>query len=141
MPLRRAAKALIRRKSDGKYLIVWSSEWEENPRRSHQPDLPGGIVEDGETMEQGLNREILEEVGVDVSHINSQLGYAFTYDHGQNDSIFLAYLTEIDFDPEIKLSWEHERYEWLTADEVMALEIREPYPTILKSMQKSGLLV
>lgn len=141
IPLQHAAKALIRRKTDGKYLMLWSSVWEENPRRSQQPDLPGGVVESGETMHEGLCRELVEEIGLDVARFETTLGYAFTYENDKTISIFQCYLVVVDDDPEIKLSWEHEKYAWLTAEEVLALEIRQPYPTIFESMAKTGLLV
>ena len=56
--IKRAAKALIRRKSDGKYLILTCSLWPENPRRSQKPDLPGGSIKRGENIEDGLLRAL-----------------------------------------------------------------------------------
>lgn len=140
MKLRHAAKVLVRRKSDGKYLIVWSSEWEDNPARSHQPDLPGGIVESGETQLQGLLREMNEEVGFTVPESTLLLAYALTYDKDDLASLFELYFTEIDYDPTVVLSWEHERFAWLSADEIIELNIRQPYPMIFAHMQQTGII-
>ncbi len=141
MLLKSAAKAIIRRKSDGKYLILTSSEWEEVPERSQQPDLPGGLIEPGETIVEGLQRELVEEIGLDIAPEQLQLVYASTYvDEPEQTSItFLLYFAELD-DPEITLSWEHESFAWMTAEEVLTLDIREPYPTIFAHYHKVGLL-
>ncbi|NCU38893.1 hypothetical protein EOL96_07645 [Candidatus Saccharibacteria bacterium] len=53
-------KALLRRKSDGKYLILRGGAWEGRPERSQKPDLPGGGVEAHESPQTGCAREIKE---------------------------------------------------------------------------------
>lgn len=141
MKLRSAAKVLIRRSSDGKYLILRSSEWSENPRRSQKPDFPGGEIESNESLTQGLLREIKEETGIIVDEDALQLVYASTYADTTEDisTTFLIYYTELA-DPEVILSWEHEAYMWLSAEDVTQLSIREPYPTIIQHFKKVGLL-
>lgn len=140
MKLRHAAKILLRRKTDGKYLILWSSLWEENPDRSQQPDLPGGIIEPGESQVEGLIREAREEAGIALNPESVVLAYALTYDKERLASIFEIYFAEVD-DFEVQLSWEHERYAWLTAEEVRALQIRMPYPIVFEHMANTQLLV
>lgn len=139
MRLRHAAKVIVRRRSDGKYLILWSSEWKENPRRSHQPDLPGGIVEDGETIEEGLLREVQEEAGFMIDESALVLGHAHMWDEKDESTVFLVYFAEVD-DPEVTLSWEHERFAWLDVKELQEMSIRQPYPGIFQHMQKLGLI-
>lgn len=137
------AKALIRRKSDGKYLILTSSKWEERPDRSQKPDLPGGVVEAGETPEQGCAREVYEEAGVTVDSAGLTLVNAFSFisDIDGTSINRLVYFVEVDGSPEIALSWEHEAYDWMTAEEVLRLKIREPYPAILEYCHKINVLV
>ncbi len=139
MKLRHAAKVLIRRTSDGKYLMLWSSEWKENPRRSQKPDLPGGLVEEGESVTQGLLREVQEEAGLEMDETSLTLAHAHVWDEDDISTVFLAYFVETD-DFDVKLSWEHERYAWLSFDELLSLEIREPYPAIFRHMEKVGLI-
>ena len=70
------------RRRDGKVLFI---------RRGHEPAkgklaIPGGFVDEGETAEQGLRREFMEEVGVPLqaltflcSHPNQYLYAGVTY--------------------------------------------------------------
>lgn len=40
---------------------------------SKQWHIPGGGVNEGETLEEGLRREIFEEVGIDIKHYEVSL--------------------------------------------------------------------
>lgn len=139
--LNRAAKALIRRRSDGRYLVLTSSLWPGNPRRSQQPDLPGGTIEPHESIEEGLLREAREEAGLTMRAEDLQLGYCYTYlkDDGESSS-FLLFVSEISGDETITLSWEHESYRWMTARELLDLSIRDPYPRMFQHLHMIGLL-
>ena len=136
-------KAILRRKSDGKYLILRSSKWEERPDRSQQPDLPGGVVEKGETPEIGCAREIQEEAGITIESVDLLLVHAHTFKSNSDDASItrLIYFAEIDGEPDINLSWEHESYEWMDADEVLAMGIRQPYVDIFRYLNDIGLLI
>jgi 8-oxo-dGTP pyrophosphatase MutT (NUDIX family) len=139
--IKRAAKALIRRKSDGKYLILTCSLWPENPRRSQKPDLPGGSIKRGENIEDGLLREILEETGLSIVKETLQLGYCATrFVRGDSEN-FLLYVVEIEGNEPIILSWEHESYQWMSAGEVRALKIRSPYRKLFRYLVNVELLI
>ncbi len=132
---------LLRRRSDGAYLILTSSKWEDNHLRSQKPDLPGGMVEPGESLITGLQRELVEEIGFTVSEDDLELVFASTYiEEAEDTSItFLLYFAEVD-DIEVTLSWEHESFEWMSAEAVMGIEIRPPYPAIFSHFKTVGLL-
>ncbi len=136
-------KVLVRCKVDGKYLILRESMWPERPDRSQKPDLPGGMVESGETIYEAAIREAQEEAGIAIDE--DSLLPAYTYSFFRPDKLdygcWMLFLVELEQKPEIKLSWEHEAYMWLNAEEVLALEIRDPYPEVFKFLQKSGQLI
>lgn len=135
------AKVLIRRKTDGRYLILTSSPWPGNSERSQKPDLPGGAIEPGEKIEDGLIREIQEETGLVVRATSLQLGHSSTRMDKDSSLSFMIFSAEIAGDELISLSHEHESYEWLSVDQLLALEMREPYPDLFRYMNKIGLVV
>lgn len=83
---------------DGKYLITkraadkaWAAGWWE---------VSGGAAMAGESSEQAVAREVLEETGIDVS--GAEGGYVFSYHRenpGQGDNYFVdIYKFVLDFD-------------------------------------------
>jgi len=57
--------------NNGKFLLIDSKEWATKGRRL---DIPGGHVEEGETPEDGVIREVFEETGV-VVKVNKLVGF------------------------------------------------------------------
>lgn len=94
-------------RSDGKYLITkraadkaWAPGWWE---------VSGGAAIAGETSEEAVKREILEETGLDVT--NAEGGFLFSYHRenpGEGDNYFVdVYKYHMDFTEEdIKLQTE-----------------------------------
>ena len=136
------AKVLIRRKSDGKYLILRGSKWEERPDRSQKPDLAGGVVEPGETIPEGAVRETFEEAGIAIKAEDLQLVFANTFKSDVDGASInrLLYLVELEEDAEVVLSWEHEGYWWMSKDEVLSLDIRTPYPEVFHYLNDVDIL-
>lgn len=74
-------------------------------------DLPGGRMEFGETAEETLKREILEELNVTIKPI--KVIDTWNYIHNSNCQITgIIYYSEL-ITNEIKISDEHDGYEWI----------------------------
>lgn len=124
-------------------LILRTGVYKARPERSHTPDLPGGLVEPGESEMQGAIREAAEEAGISLSPQNVVLGYAQTkkYDDEGKSVSKLLYVAHIQHQPEIKLSFEHEAYEWTPINEVLERhELRPFYQEAVQYIIEAGLV-
>lgn len=84
-------------------------------------EMPSGKLEFCETVEQGLQREILEEVGIDINPFHKQIvgisEYSSEKPEGTKYSVQLNYVVEVPTkELPIKLSEEHTAYVWTTRD-------------------------
>lgn len=100
--IRRNDRILIARRAPGEKM---AGGWE----------FPGGKLEEGETPEQCLKRELLEEFGVaaDVKGFFCES----IYEYPQGCIRLLAYFADI-IEGEISLSV-HDAYKWVHADELL----------------------
>lgn len=124
-----AAHALIEK--DGKYLVTKRSAI--NDYMPGLWDVPGGTAEEGETIEDSLQREVSEESGLQVKaryplYIYTNLGSLPEKQYFQ--SVYLCSFVggEVLLNPE-----EHDEYRWLTLAEMKEL----PCIAFLKGLLES----
>ncbi len=100
-------KALILNK--GKFLVMHN-----NGVKEDLWELPGGRMEFGETAEETLKREILEETGLAVKPIKLIDTWNLVREDYQIAGII--YLCQLEAG-EVRLSDEHDAFKWIDTDE------------------------
>lgn len=102
-------------------------------KRLEQPDsrfwsLPGGKIEDFETPQEGLLRELKEELGVDAT-IESYLGKTI-----YADRISLAFKVNINSTPVNNEPYKHERINFFEISEVEKINTTKPVKFALSKL-------
>ena len=97
-------KALLLKRSN--YMKKYAGEW----------DLPGGHVQEEESIEEGLRREVEEETGLKIKSPEK------LYTDGRTH----YYRAESD-SSEVKLSEEHTEYKFVSAEDLEDMEIPSKY--------------
>ena len=91
-----------------------------DPSRPLTWDLPGGQLEEGEDLEASIKREIKEETG--IKSVNLSIFDAVgQYNKMGQYWVQIGYIARVDM-PEVKLSFEHHEYAWLSKEEFLRLE-------------------
>lgn len=96
------------------------------PEKSYRPDLPGGIVDSGESEQLAVIREVQEECGIDLDASKVKLAYTETayYEKESKSVTKLLYIAHLDDTPSITLSWEHSAYKWVSTSELQTIDLR-----------------
>ncbi len=97
-----------------------------HPRAPFEDDIPGGVLEAHESVEEGASRELKEETGLDVAPGDLKFVYEFEQ---QLPDVFvrrLLYAARLDAEkPDITMSYEHDQFSWQPVDQVSGME--SPY--------------
>lgn len=103
-------------------------------------ELPGGRIDDDETIKETLKRELKEELpNIKLIKIGSIIN-AHRTDFDLKDNlglVLLFYVVEAEFKGEITLSEEHADYKWVSIDSALKICDKQVLSTlkILKSRQ------
>lgn len=111
------AKALLI-DSSGNLLIL--NRGVTHPHFPGHYDLPGGEVEEGESLDVAVAREILEEAGISI-HEN-QLEKVFERQYPT--LLHVLYVANLSSErPNVTLSWEHSNFQWITLEGLLDLPL------------------
>jgi 8-oxo-dGTP pyrophosphatase MutT (NUDIX family) len=103
---------------EGKLLALRRSSTDEN--RPSTWDLPGGQLDEGESITESARREIHEETGLEVGDIT-----LFTADarfNKEHEYWVVLFSTAATVSTEVRLSKEHTEYAWLTLQDFLLLD-------------------
>ena len=113
-----AGHALIRKGEE--YLVLKRSE-----RNDYMPlkwDIPGGIVEMGETVEQAVIREVKEETGLEIV-LNEVIYIYSNINQVPQRQDFQAVYDCLYIDGKVDINQrEHETYRWIKFSEIENLD-------------------
>ena len=135
------AKALIIN-GDNEDQILTLGEHKQKPEKSYTHDLPGGLVDPGESERDAVIREIFEETGITVVVNQLKMVYARTeFIDSENKSVTKhLYIANVHEAVEVKLSWEHSSYKWLSLAEVRQLRFQSFYDEAIQYCYKNTIV-
>lgn len=109
-----ATKAFISHK--GKVLLIRESEKYVNGTYKGKYDLPGGRIVPGETLENALKREVLEETGLDVKVGREVFACEWRKETSPEPTQVVCVFFESTTEKEIvKLGTDHDHFIWIDA--------------------------
>ncbi|MFW9806631.1 MAG: NUDIX domain-containing protein [Candidatus Thorarchaeota archaeon] len=101
---------------DGKFLVLKRSDSKDFAPNSWE--IVTGRIEEDESPEDGIIREVLEETGLEVE-IVMPIDTGFFYRGGKEfPMVFITYWCRYK-DGDVKLSWEHSEFNWSTIEAVL----------------------
>jgi 8-oxo-dGTP diphosphatase len=119
-----AGRAFIQH--ENKILIIRESQNYKGGTNIGKYDTPGGKIQLGETYQEGLKREVLEECGLVI-----KIGRPFYIGEwrpkvkGVNLQIIGIYSVCVSNTPEVKLGSDHDDYQWIKPAEYKKFPIIE----------------
>lgn len=124
---------IIRKKN--KYLLTKRVHEEKQYHGKWQ--LPGGSLEFGETAEECVRRELLEELGVNVQIVNL-LPKIFSRTDGKVHYIFISYICQLVYaDATVKLNPEASEYGWFDYKKIKKLDQIPQLTEIVEEAERS----
>ncbi len=100
---------------DGKFLIIQRSR-KYDDLFAYTWEVPGGSMEDGETLEECLVREVREEVGLEIEIIRFLYSWQIHREEPQQTQGY-TFLCVAPHN-QVRLSYEHVDYAWICPEEI-----------------------
>jgi len=123
------ARAII--KFGNEILLVRRSETD---TRSGFYELPGGMVDPGESLEEAVVREVKEETGIEISNIKFK--ETNSYMVGDDRHLSGIFIAEVTTD-QVVLSHEHDDYKWVSAVNFNNVQLEPHYQEYLAEYFKT----
>ncbi len=87
-------------------------------------DLPGGRLKVAEGLEEGLEREVKEEVGLRIENIKNVLEIKTVFRNQNEHIVRVTYICSA-YDGEVQLSEEHTSASWIRREELLGLQYKD----------------
>lgn len=102
-------------------------------------EIPSGKKEPLEKIEDTVNREVKEEVGIDVKVVGfvSVFNFQVEKENEIRDATQINFLVSPLGKPEVKLSAEHQDFAWVKEDEVDKYNLSKETKEVVKKAFKS----
>jgi phosphoglycolate phosphatase-like HAD superfamily hydrolase/8-oxo-dGTP pyrophosphatase MutT (NUDIX family) len=115
--------------SSGRLLMIRTHKW------GHRWGIPGGKIERGESSEQALRREVMEETGLELGDIRFVLVQdCIDSPEFQRPAHFvlLNYFARTE-QGDVTLNEEAEEFQWLSPTEALALDLNQPTRLLIEA--------
>lgn len=127
-----AAKALIVNRQ-GKLLLVREAATYKDGTGIGRYHMPGGRINSGEGYDEGLRREVKEETGLEIEPLYPiYIGEWRPIIKGVPHQIIAIFTVCKAKTKEVKLSVEHDNYQWIESDQYKKFDIMDPEPEVIK---------
>jgi 8-oxo-dGTP diphosphatase len=131
-----ACKAVIAK--DGKVLVLREASTYDEGTATGRYTCPGGRIDPGEPFLDALKREIFEETGLDVKVGDPvYVGEWFPVIKGTQNQIVAIFFVCTPLSNKVRLSEEHDDYQWVTRAEAKALDLIPPYDSVIEKYFKN----
>ena len=110
----KVAKLLLVDSEDNHLVLVRS----DHPRFGSDIDLPGGTLEEGESLLETMVREVEEEIGITVNP-NDAIKLYEGDEFSTRGTRYVLFTMQVQNQPDVTVSWEHSSYEWIPRAELI----------------------
>jgi 8-oxo-dGTP diphosphatase len=97
-------------------------------------DFPGGALEE-ELAEEGIIRETREEAGIEIKDIQPISLITHLRDDSQSSILLIGYKANLK-SGEVKLSWEHDQFKWVSIEDALKIDLPEGHKKFLNAAIK-----
>ena len=116
---------------DGKILI---GQRKHGKSLEYKWEFPGGKLEEGETLTECLQRELMEEMQLDIEVGGHFIDSEYTYDFG---TVVLHVFWASCKNQHIPVVLEHEQYKWVTLNELPNYDFAPADKPVIEAIMKS----